>query len=425
MKRLGLFILMLMLVFPMTLFAAGNSEKQDSGERETLNIGVITSLSGGGASIGVGQRFAAELAIEDINKAGGLKIGDKWYNVAGVIRDDETKPEVAIRRLREMTRDYDVTAFIGGTFGNISVALNNEAKNSDLFYIASNGVPESFYTKDVKAKTAAGIVAASEWAGRGAAAFMIDKLKVKKIACFLPDYSIGQGTLKGFEEIIKERSGVSYEVFWHPVGTADLTSYLIKVKEYAPDMVLVGSWGGDAITALKQINEMGINNQMKVMHFWLMNVFATGIPAEAIDGIYGQMFWYHDMTGFSDADVVKASQDFSNNYIKKYGDPPGPYAMTSYYAVMETARAMQLAGNTDPSDMMKALLANPEWEGAKGKATWREDGAVIYKYSTWIVEGKGESERTATTYDKKFDYAKIIDVYDGTAFVQPLSALGY
>lgn len=423
MKRKTLVLLVLLVSMGMVLFAAAQGET--SGKKETVNIGVVTSLTGDGASIGVGQRLAAELAIENLNKAGGIKIGDTMYAVNGVIRDDETKPDVALRRLREMKRDYGVTAFVGGTFGNISVAMNNEAMNSDLFYLATNGVPESYYDKDVKADTSACIVAASEWGGRGAAAYMIDKLNVKKIALFLPNYSIGQGTLKGFEEIAKERPGVQYEIFWHPVGTADMSSYLIRVKEYNPDIVLVGSWGNDAITALKQIYEIGLKDQMNVMHFWLMNAFATGIPAEAIDGVYGQMFWYHDMSAFADKEVALASKEFSDMYIRKYGDPPGPYAMTTYSAVMEVARAMTLAGNTDPSKMMKALLASPEFTTPKGKAVWRPDGAAVYDYSTWIVEGKGAAERTSTTYDKKYDYAKILDVYDGKEFVPPSSKFGY
>ena len=409
-----------------TAFAGGGDEEPADGERGTVNIGVITSQSGGGGVIGVGQRYGAELAVETINNNGGVQIGDRMYNVAAVIRDDESAPDVALRRMREMARDFDVTAFVGGTLGNVSVALANESQNADLFYIASNGVPESFFRAENRAPTSASIVAAAEWAGRGAAAYMIDKLGLEKIACFMPDYAIGQGTWKGFQEIAEEREGVEYEVFWHPVGAPDLTAQLILAREYEPDILFMGSWGGDAITALKQAHEMNMREQMDIMHFWLMNAFATGIPAEAIEGVYGQTFWYHDMSGFEDQDVVDASNQFSEAYVRKYGEPPDGYAMTTYYAVLEAVRAMSLAGTTsDAQAMMDALVENPEWTGAKGPAEWREDGAVIYEYATWIVQGKGEGERDATTYDQRFDYARIIDVYDGGEYVPPLSQLGY
>lgn len=410
-----------------TAFAGGGAEAAGgSGERGTINIGVITSQSGAGGVIGVGQRYGAELAIETINNNGGVEVDGRMYNVAAVIRDDESAPDVALRRMREMARDFDVTAFVGGTLGNISVALANESRNADLFYIASNGVPESFFRAGNRAPTSASIVAAAEWAGRGAAAYMIDKLGVDRIACFMPDYAIGQGTWKGFEEIAGERAGVEYEVFWHPVGAPDLTAQLILAREFNPDILFVGSWGGDAITALKQIHEMNMADQMDIMHFWLMNAFATGIPPEAIEGVYGQTFWYHDMSGFDDPEVVAASRDFSAAYVRKYGEPPDGYAMTTYYAVIEAVRAMSLAGTTnDAQAMMDALVANPDWSGAKGPAAWREDGAVVYEYATWIVQGKGADERTATTYDQRFDYARIIDVYDGGEYVPPLEQLGY
>jgi len=398
---------------------------QSSFGGDSVKLGAMYSLTGPGAVIGIGQMEGAKMAIEEINKAGGIKLGGKMMMIEGVLRDDETKPQVAIGRLKEMVRDKGVTALVGGTFGHVSMALNEQSKRTPVMFMATNGVPESFYTKAVKSPTALSIVAAAQWAGRGSAAYMIDQMKAKKIACFMPDYAIGKGTMKGFEAIIKDRPGIEYKVIWHPVKSLDMTSYLIKVLEYEPDVLFMGSWGGDAINALKQALEIGVGKKTKIFHFWMMNAFATGIPANAIEGVMGQMFWYHDMRGFKDANVVKASEDFTARYMATHKDPPGPYTMTAYYGVMETARAMELANSTDPKKMYAALMANPEWEGAKGPAKWREDGACLYKYSTWIVEGKGPEERKTDRYPEKFDYAKIIDVYEGDSYVPPSNELGY
>jgi len=171
--------------------------------------------------------------------------------------------------------------------------------------------------------------------------------------------------------------------------------------------------------------EMGLSKQAPLFHFWLMDVFATGIPANAMEGVKGQMFWYHDMRGFSDPAVVSASEEFVKKWMSGHKDPPDPYAMSTYYGVMEVVRAMELSKSTDPDKMYAALMDNPDWNGAKGPAKWRKDGAVVYKYSTFIVAGKGQAERTSDRYDAKFDFAKIIDMVGGDAFVPPLSALGY
>jgi branched-chain amino acid transport system substrate-binding protein len=233
----------------------------------------------------------------------------------------------------------------------------------------------------------------------------------------MPDYSIGQSTQKGFEQIAKDHPDVEFQVIWHPQGAADLSSYIIQARDYKPDFIFVGSWANDAITALKQINEMGIKEQTKIMHFWLIDEFATGIPPEAIDGVYGQMFWYHDMTGFEDAQVVADSKKLTDEYLKKYGEMIGPYSMSSYYAVMEIKRGMELAQSTDPVAIRKALADNPEFTTAKGKATWQTAGFPIYDYSSWIVEGLGTAERTNSPYGAKYDFAKVIDQVSGKDFV--------
>ncbi len=392
---------------------------------ETVKIGVMFSTTGAGAVIGVGQMQGATLAIAEVNQAGGVNLGGKKMKLEGVFRDDETNPQVAVGRFKEIVKDHGATAVVGGTFGNISMALNEEAKKAGAFFMATNGVPEGFFKKGTRGPASFCIVAAAEWAGRGAAAYMADQMKAKRIACFMPDYAIGKGTMKGFEEVIRTRADVAYTTVWHPVQSPDMTSYLIKALEFNPDVLFIGSWGGDAINALKQALETGAARKAPLFHFWLMNAFATGIPANAMQGVKGQMFWYHDMRGFRDAEVVAASEAFVSRWMNAQKEPPDPYAMSTYYGVKETVRAMELAKSTDPKKMAAALLAQPEWKGAKGPARWREDGACIYRYSTWIVEGKGEAERKEERYPAKFDYARVVDVYAGDAFVPSLKDLGY
>jgi len=394
-----------------------------AGAADTVKLGVMYSLTGPGSVLGVLQMEGAKLAVKEVNDAGGVTIDGKKMMLEGVYRDDETNPQVAIRRLKEMAQGQGVKALVGGTFGHVSMALNGESSKTKVFLMTTNGVPEKFFMKAEKSPTALNIMATSESAGRGAAAYIAGPMKAQKVACFMPDYVIGKTTFKGYEAVMAGNGNVTSEAFWVPVKTADMTPYLIKVKEYAPDVLFMGSWGGDAINALKAANEMGLSKKLKIFHFWLANVFAVGIPAEAMQGIWSQMFWYWNMEGFKDAEVVNASKVFSDKYIATYGNPPDPYAMAAYSGVMETARAMNLAGTTDPNKMYAALMDKPEWKGPKGAATWRKDGRPMYKYATYIVEGKGPAQRSGP--HTKYDYAKIVDAYAGEAFLPSLKELGY
>ncbi len=391
---------------------------------DTVKIGVIYSLTGPGAGLGKLQEEGAKLAIKEVNGKGGVEIAGKKSKIEALYRDDGTKPMVAIQSLNELVKE-GVKVIVGGTFGNVSLALNNEVKNSNTFFMATNGVPDDFFKKDVKAPTACCIVAGGGDAGRAAAQYMAEQMKAKKIACFMPAYAIGEATLKGFETAIKKYPEAKYKVFWHPVGSSDMTRDLAAVADFKPDVVFVGSWGADAISALKKASETGLTKKAKLFHFWLINVFATGIQPEAIQGVWAQAFWYHDMSGFKDQSVVQVSDEFTAKYMKEYGNPPDAYAMAAYFGVKETVRAMELSQSSDPTKMYGALMQNPEWTSGKGKAKWRKDGRCVYQYFTWIIEGKGPQDRKSEKFESKDDYAKVVDVYGGESFLPKLEELGY
>src|SRR4030067_3008662 len=111
---------------------------------DTIKIGLIYSLSGPGAAIGVGQVEGGKMAVEEINAAGGVNIGGKQFKLEAIARDDETKPDVAIGRFKEMVKDQGVTAVVGGTFGHVSVAFNEEAQKGGGFFLANYWVAGVF-----------------------------------------------------------------------------------------------------------------------------------------------------------------------------------------------------------------------------------------------------------------------------------------
>lgn len=386
---------------------------------ETIPIGVVYSLTGPGSSLGEIQKEGAQLAAREINEAGGVQLGDARFVLDPVFLDDQTNPHQAIAKVKEVTATRGVSAIVGGTFGHVSMALNHISKAEGLFFMATNGVPERFFQKGIRSPTAFCIMASGESAGRGAAAYIMDNMKAKKVACLIPNYAIGKATLAGFDAVAANRPDVSRKVFWTPINAEDFSASIDGVAEYGPEVVLVGQWGSDAIKMLDQIEKRGLKDKMRVFHFWLTNVFATNIPPEAIQGVWGQMFWYHDMRGFKDPAVVRSSEAFTENYTARYGRPPDPYAMAAFFGVKETVRAMELAGSTDAEKMGQALMAHPQWTSVKGAATWRIDGRPEYRYSTWIVEGKGAENRQSERGDASYDYATISDVYAGDAFLPP------
>ena len=340
---------------------------------DKVKIGIMYSLSGPGEVVGKLQQEGAKLAIKDVNDAGGVSISGKTSLVEGFFFDDETKPEVATKHFKAMA-GQGITALVGGTFGHVSLALNDACKKTKMFFIATNAPPDDFFKVGVKAPASASIIGGGADAGRSAASYIADQIKPKKVACFIPSYPLGKAVLDGFKDIMNQHPEIDCKVFWHPVGSKDMKRDLEAVRQYKPDMLFVSSWGSDAISALKEAHNIGLKKDCKVFHFWMLNSFAMNIPPEAFEGVLSQVFWYHDLSGFTDERVVQVTAEFTSRYFKAYGSPPDAYAMAAYYGVREAVRAIEKAGSVDPAKVYAALMASPNWHGAKGEAVWRKDG---------------------------------------------------
>jgi len=292
--------------------------------------------------------------------------------------------------------------------------LNEQAAQmKDVLFFPVNGIPESIFFKNEKAPFTLNNLGANEGVGRISADYVARKFKPKHVTLFLPDYAYGRGAGDGANKVFKSRyPDIKVSEVWSPLGTPDFTSYINKVEELKPDVVMLGHWGNDGIGVLKQVYEMKLAKKTKVFYNWIINVFAVGVPPEAMEGITCQLWWYWDMAGFKDPAVVKASQKLSDAWRKEYGEPPDPYAMNAYAGMMDLARGWGLAKSVDPAKTYKAIMDNPKFEGPKGPAAWRVDGRPHYKYTSFIIEGKGPKERK----DPKWDYGKVIDTYESEEY---------
>lgn len=387
---------------------------------DEVKIGLMYGLTGPASPIGPVQLDGAKLAIQEINEAGGLLVGNKKVPVKFVVKDDETKPDVAIRRFRELVSEDKVNAVVGQTFAPISGALNKQVRTAPMAYFPVNVVALKMFEKDEMAPTTFAVHGSAYSAGYGSASYLVSKLNKKKIVFFGPAYAFGHDQWAGAQDAFK-KLGITAEYLESPVGTTDFTSYLLKIMEKKPDAVMLAHWGTDAINVLKQTYETGLKKQTTVWFNWMTNVFGSGVPPEALEGVYSLMSWYHDLTGFSDEAIVKDGAAFSAKFQKVYGYPPDPYSAMAYIGTMEALRGISEAGSADPDAVAKAIMQKPTFDSMKGKGTWRADHQPIFKYNAFVVVGKGASERK----DSKWDLVKVIDAYTGEDYLPSLKTLGY
>jgi branched-chain amino acid transport system substrate-binding protein len=385
-----------------------------------IKIGLLFGLTGVASPIGPLQVEGARLAINEINAAGGVPWGEGKVKVSFVVKDDETKPDVAIRRFREMMTEDKVDVVVGQTFAPISGALNEQVKKTPLLYFPVNVVAASMFEKARIAPSTFAVHGSAYSAGYGSAAYIIEKMKPRKVVFFGPAYAFGQDQWRGAKAAF-DKAGMSVEYLESPVGTNDFTPYLMRIIEMKPDWVMLAHWGADAINVLKQSNEVGLKKHTSIWFDWMTDAFGSGVPPEALDGVYSLMSWYYDLSGFKDQAIVDEGAAFTKKYVATYGAPPDPYAAMAYTGVCEAMRGISLAQSTDPAAVAKAIEANPVFRSMKGEGRWRADHEPSFKYNAFVVVGKGLGERK----DPHWDLVRVIDAYTGDDYLQPLQALGY
>lgn len=404
-------------VLSIFLLSSSNTMAQVS----KVKIGLMFGLTGAASPVGPVQLKGAKLAVKEINEAGGVNLGGKKIPLEAVVKDDETKPDIAIRRFRELANDDKVHGLVGATFAPIAAAINKEVHKIPMVYFSSCVAPIAMFKKGELSPTTFGILGDAYSIGYAGAAYAINTLKFKNIYFFAPAYAFGWDQYAGAKDAAA-KYGAKMDYIEAPVGTSDLSSYILKIADKKPDVVMMAHWGVDAINVLKQSNELGLNKKTKIWFNWMTQVFGSGVPPQALDGVYSLMFWNWNMEGFGDATVVKETNNFVSRYQKEYGknDVPDPYAAVAYISVKELVRGIELAQSVDPKAVAAALNKNPKFNSVKGPGTYREDHHALFKYGAFVTIGKGEKNRKV-----KGDLVKVIGAYTGEDYLPSLKSLGY
>ena len=289
MKKVLSFLLVLVLIIPV-VFAGAEAEKKAAGP---IKLGLMFGLTGTASPIGPPQLDGAKLAIKEINAAGGIDFNGEKRLVEYIVRDDETKPDVAIRRFRALVNEDKVDAVVGQTFASITGALNQEVKRTPVAYFPVNVVGLELFRKSEISDYTFAVHGSAYSAGYASAVTVVKDLNKKDIVFFGPAYAFGQDQWRGAQDAFKAM-GITARYLESPVGTSDFTSYLTKIIDMKPEVVMLAHWGVDTIV-LKQTYETGLKRRTTVFFNWMTNAFEA-VPAEAWRCVF-LMNWYYDLEG--------------------------------------------------------------------------------------------------------------------------------
>jgi len=410
-------IITLLAIFALVMmFGASMASAADS-QPKVFKLGFITGLSGPLAHAADTQLKAVKLLVEQRNAAGGLNMPWGKVPIELMVKDDEMKLDVGVRRFRELVEN-GAHAVSGSIYNPMSAALNEECKITGTPYIPAC-VPALDAFRKGNPAVATYSVAFTPWSIGYLLGDALIKGMGKKTFFWQgrPD-SWGHTMLDGLKDACKELGGKVLGAEELPKGAPDYSAVINKALAAKADVFVTNMFGGDAVACIKTAYDMGLHKTSMLVNAWTTYEVAMGIPPEAAAQLHALTYYYWDLEKFS-PELATRSEALNKDHMKKYGMPADAYAVLAYTASDVLLKAVEQAGSVDGAKVGK-VLATAKFDTVKGVSWFREDHQLEGEYLAFFVKGKKASEKKS-----KYDVFEVLGAYGGPNALPKLSDLGY
>lgn len=374
-KRLIAVLLGFMLVFGLLWAAPAMASK-------TVKVGFVYIMSGPFAAYGQFAKQGAELAVDEINAAGGIN----GHTVEAFFEDSTGKPEVAIRAIRKLVFQENVDFLIGldssGVAKTVVPSIPQMKTPLMITHAATPDVTGSVcnrYVFRISVNLAQNIKAA---------ALLASEADATTWTTIGPDYAFGHQSWEYFEKYLKAIKPAAQflprdQVAFPPFKTTDFSSYINKVMQSKADGVLVSLWGGNLIDFVRQGKEMGFfdGRRQVLVTLGAATEVLTALGDKMPEGLWvGSRYWFL-------ASDSQMNKDFVTAYKKRFDAYPSYNAHGAYGALYTYKKAVEKAGSIDKEAVIDALegltmdlpvgriTIRPEDHQAVSDVTWGKTSA--------------------------------------------------
>jgi len=334
------------------LAAAGACQQK----HDEILIGEYGSLTGGTATFGTSTHEGVMLALDEINRDGGL-LGKK---VQVITEDDQSKPEEAVTAVLKLIKQNQVQAVIGEVASSRSLAAAPVCQSSKIPMVSPASTnPKVTEVGDYIFRACF----IDPFQGSTMAKFAVKKLNAKRLAILTDkknDYSVGLTDF--FRDTVKKLGGEIVAEESYAEGDIEFKAQLTSIKAANPDAIYVPGYYTEAALIARQARELGITVPLLGGDGW-DSPKTLEIGGQAVEGDY--------FTNHYSADEQRPGvQKFIADYRAKYGGKtPDAMAVLGYDAMKMMADAIRRAGSTDGPAVRDALAATKDFAGVSGSIT--------------------------------------------------------
>ena len=250
-----------------------------------VRIGLVDPLTGVYAAIAQSEVEGAQLAIEQVNKKGGI-LGRP---VALLVEDSANDVGIGVQKTRKLIERDQVSFVIGDVNSGIALAMGQVTSEKKVLHIVSGGHTDAITGSSCSWNVYR--VCNSTTMDANAIASTIMRKFGKKWYFLTPDYAYGHSVQASFEKLLKAQGGTSAGSLI-PLGAPDYSAYLIQAKAYGPQVMINVMGGGDQVNSLKQFVQFGLDKQMAVAGTLCELESLRAMPDEARIGWWTMEWWW-------------------------------------------------------------------------------------------------------------------------------------
>jgi branched-chain amino acid transport system substrate-binding protein len=359
---------------------------------EDLTIGMITTLSGPGAGLGIDVRDGFNLAIEDL----GGKFGD--FDAKVIEADDQRKPDVAVQLTERMLSRDGADIVTGTIWSNLALAMLPVVARAGKIYISPNAGPSQLAGSQCNRhffNTAFQNDAVHEATGK-----VVADAGIKRVWLMAPNYPAGQDALRGFRHAYDASGGEVVDEVYTQLGQLDYAAEIADIQAAKPEAVYFFYPGGMGISFLKQWAQAGAGQDVK-LYASAFSASQDILPAvgDAALGVENAAHWSPDLDAGSNQSFVEA-------FKEKYGRIPSLFAAQGYDTALFIDAAAKAAGAKDTDALIEGL-ESAEIDGTRGAIRLNTNHFPIQNFYLREVVKNDEGELTnqinGTVYEAHAD----------------------
>ncbi len=311
--------------------------------QETIKVGIILPTTGEKAKFGEIEKKSFEMALEEINAAGGAN-GKK---IEFVYEDDTGRPDVA-RSAAEKLITKDKVVMLGGGYGSSETfAIAGVAQQSGIPFLVATGSDDKI--TEMKWDYVFRINPPVSEYPKALESFLTDVVKPKTAAILYENTNFGSSGSKSFQKTCEDIGIKVVMSEGYQSGGGDFKPLLVKVKQANPDLVYMISYLMDASLLMNQSMELKLNPKLFVGGGAGFTLPEFGQNAgKASQMVFSATLWYQTLP-------YPGAADYYNKFVKRYNMDTEYHGAEGYASAYVIADALKRAKAVTPDDVRESL----------------------------------------------------------------------